>query len=133
MNCHYLIGKNTLDSKLFKMLERKKEVVSTILDGEQTKLKIENNIEHAHNNSSKITSYFTRPGNSRSLMDVEEEKKQGARDQNLSLQAGSDGYTNLFSEVAEDTGFSRQMQPSADSNNTKDELIDEIEQILQDI
>lgn len=33
VTCHYLIGHNTLDDRLYKCLERKTEVVTSILDG----------------------------------------------------------------------------------------------------
>lgn len=56
------------------MLERKKEVISTILDGEQIKLNIQNNIEHVQNNSSKITNYLNQ-NSTRSLALVNDDEE----------------------------------------------------------
>ena len=38
VNCHYLIGENTLDEKLYNKLENKFRVVSNILDGNYREL-----------------------------------------------------------------------------------------------
>ena len=38
VHCHYLISNDTLDDRLYSMLENKMQVVSSIVDGENKKL-----------------------------------------------------------------------------------------------
>ena len=42
VNCHYLIGENSLDDILYRNLEKKVNNVSSFVDGKSQKLQIEN-------------------------------------------------------------------------------------------
>lgn len=67
--CHYLIGKNTIDDKLYRTLDKKTEVVSSILDGKKQKIKIDDKLNARDASNNLIKKYL----NNKSMYDPEED------------------------------------------------------------
>ncbi|KRW98986.1 P-loop containing nucleoside triphosphate hydrolase [Pseudocohnilembus persalinus] len=115
--CHYLIGKNTIDDKLYRTLDKKTEVVSSILDGKKQKIKIDDKLNARDASNNLIKKYLS----NKSMYDPEEDIKIEQSQYNQQQQKNQE--ENLLQSLQD---FSQERQFLGKNNNYDNTQIEEM-------